>query len=214
MSLLLSSPSPLHVVAAPLPEPAGRPLAEVVAPGRLVELSGQARTSSAASILAHVQREGDTAAWIQLRGGQLYPPDLAERGIDLDALIVVHVPAHEGPHGQCRAAELLLRSGGFGLLVIDFVQAEPKGSPAWMGRLLALARQHETRVLLLREASAEEPSLGPLVSLRIDSRIERIGTASPNRTGRFSLVHEVVKNKSGGPVEASATTCRGPWGMG
>ena len=90
-----------------LVEPArehGQPLAELVAPGRLVELCGEAQTTAAVMLLAQLQREGETAAWIQLARGDLFPPDLAAAGVDVEALIVVHVPEQEREAGQCRAA--------------------------------------------------------------------------------------------------------------
>jgi hypothetical protein len=196
-----------------------RPLAELIVPGRLVELCGEAQTSTAVAILAHAQREGETAAWIQPTGGELYPPDLAAAGVDVEALVVIHVPptgAMSGAAGQCRAAELLLRSGGFGLIVIDFCRTEPTGSTAWQGRLLGLARQHEVRVLLLRREARE--SLGPLVGMRVASHVERVSNdEDPSgfcpRTGQFEIHHEVLKNKSGGPLEPAAIRIRGPWGL-
>lgn len=241
----------------------GEALSKLAAPGRLIELCGAARTSAAVSILAGVQRAGETAAWIQLAGGDLYPPDLAAAGIDLDALIVIQVPvpapststdrsprAGRSPHAgrrqrasvaaeQCRCAELLLRSGGFGLVILDFRHGEPSGSTAWQGRLLGQARQHEARVVLIRqpdprEASAPTPgaangpapaheehhpgsSLGPLVSLRVRSEINREDPtprpAHPLRTRLSRMDHEVLKNKSGGPVRARSEGLRGPWGL-
>ncbi|HLT36410.1 MAG TPA: hypothetical protein VK034_08990 [Enhygromyxa sp.] len=202
----------------------GRPLAELAAPGRIVELCGQAQTTAAVMLLAQVQREGETAAWIQLARGDLFPPDLAAAGVDVEALVVVHVPdrdqADRSPAaGQCRAAELLLRSGAFGLVILDFGRGEPRGSTAWQGRLLGLARQHEARVVILRERTSEvaESSLGPLTGLRIASWIEpsRRADDPPGftpRTGCFTLRHEVLKNKSGGPVEPAPAQIRGPWG--
>ncbi|MFO7565437.1 MAG: hypothetical protein R6X02_22540 [Enhygromyxa sp.] len=113
----------------------GQALTKLVAPGRIVELCGEAQTTTAVMLLAELQREGETAAWIQPARGDLFPPDLAAAGVDVEALIVVHTPEHAqasmaGPHGQCRAAELLLRSGGFGLVILDFGRAEPRGASA------------------------------------------------------------------------------------
>ncbi|HVI02704.1 MAG TPA: hypothetical protein VM869_28590 [Enhygromyxa sp.] len=73
--------------------------------------------------------------------------------------------------------------------------------------------------MILRErARAADPhSLGPLTGLRITSRVERSRRDDPPgfepRTGCFTLRHEVLKNKSGGPVEPSPTQVRGPWGF-
>jgi len=212
---LTHSPTPEHEREAPA---TSGTMAELASPGRIIELGGRACTSSAVAILAHAQREGETAAWIQPVRGDLYPPDLAEAGVDLDALIVVRVPGAEGPHGRCRAAELLLRSGGFGLVVLDFVRAEPSGSSAWQGRLLGLARQHEARVVVLRDVGPDQPSLGPLIGLRIGSRVEPVAREGEPagfvaRTGHFAIVHEVLKNKSGGPLAPEPELRRGPWGL-
>lgn len=226
--MVLPPRSSLALVDTTLPEhesPTTGTIAELASPGRLVELGGRACTSTAVAILAHAQREGETAAWIQPARGDLYPPDLAEAGVDLDALVVIHVPREGasaatvgGPHGQCRAAELLLRSGGFGLVVLDFVHGEPSGSTAWQGRLLGLARQHDARLLILRDVGPEQPSLGPLIGLRVDTRVEpREPSDDPPgfvaRTGHFAIVHEVVKNKSGGPLTPTPDLRRGPWGL-
>lgn len=213
--------------AAPALEEAP-PLHPLVTPGRLVELSAPAhgagaRTSTAVALLRRAQREGETAAWIlpaTPAGALLYPPDLHDGGIDLDALVVVHVPASEGAAGLGKAAEMLLRSGAFGLLVVELGAQEPtkvdraEGSSklaatrtAWQGRLLGLARQHEARVLLLTEKPSHADSLGPLVGLRVE----------PHRTrkadGSFHVEHHVLKNKSGAPVSPAAELFLGTSGL-
>ncbi|RYF03323.1 MAG: hypothetical protein EOO40_12355, partial [Deltaproteobacteria bacterium] len=86
---------------------------------RLIEVSGEARAarlSFAASCILGAQHAGETAAWIQPTDGGLYPPDLHDSGIDLQALSVIHMPRTDR-FGLPRAAEILLRSGGFGLVV-------------------------------------------------------------------------------------------------
>ena len=95
--------------------------AEALPAGRLVELSGgaaSARTSLALSAVRQAQLEGEPVAWIQIAGGLLYPPDAAESGVDLGALVVVQVPGNSGEAGVFRAAEILLRSGAPGLEVL------------------------------------------------------------------------------------------------
>jgi RecA/RadA recombinase len=99
-----------------------------VAVGRLVEISGQGDTAGltlAVDIVRQVQAEGETAAWVQPAGGPLFPPDLHDACVDLESLIVIHVPAGAGAYGVPRAAELLLRSGGFGLVVLDLTEPAP-----------------------------------------------------------------------------------------
>lgn len=188
----------------------GAPLGALVEPGRLIELSAipqgpSARTSTAVALLRRVQREGETTAWIQPEGGQLYPPDLHEAGVDLGALLVVHVPTEEGSAGLGRAAELLLRSEAFGLVVID-LGALPCRT-AWHGRLLGLARQHESRVLMLTDKPSHADSLGPLVGLRVQPRRRSL----PG--GGFGVEHQVLKNKSGAPVTPRVDRFVGPPGL-
>lgn len=186
------------------------PLFELLLPGKLIELSGVgsvARTTAAISTLRRAQREGETAAWIQPEAGPLFPPDLHEAGIDLDALVVVHVPVVAGPAAPCKAAELLLRSGAFGLVVLDPGSSLAPGT-SWQGRLLGLARQHHSRIVIITNSTTREGSLGPLVSLRVEPRRIR------HIHGCFSIEHHVLKNKSGAPIAPAAEHHRGPWGLG
>ncbi|MBN1655371.1 MAG: hypothetical protein JXA30_16515 [Deltaproteobacteria bacterium] len=197
-----------------------RPLAEQIPPGRLVELSGQgdsARFTTAVSIVVQAQREGETAAWVQLRGGSLFPPDLDESGVDLDSLVVVHIAPQAGLYAIARAAELLLRSGGFGLVVLDFSGPITRGvenfcssvwgQTAWQGRLLALAHEHQSRVVCLTDTPLGSASLGPLIGLRIESR--RVREAH----GSFSLDHLILKNKVGLRLQPAPEHRRAPWGL-
>ncbi|MCB9593071.1 MAG: recombinase A [Sandaracinaceae bacterium] len=178
-------------------------------PGLLVELSrgpGAAATTAAVQIVLASQRAGDPAAWIQPEGGTLYPPDLAAAGVDLDGLIVVHVPPRAGRAGLPKAAELLLRSGAFGAIVVDVEgQAPPRGG-AWLGRLGSLAREHACRCVFLTAPS--EGSLGPLISLRLRAARRRV------RPGRFVLETEVLKDKSGAhPTLPGPALHLGPAGL-
>lgn len=209
-----------------------QPLYRAVGPGRLLELSGDvdgsvatARTSAAVRVVRDAQSAGETAAWIQPRGGALYPPDLAACGIDLEALLVVHVPPSSAPtrggagntqpHALCKAAELLLRSGAFGIVVVDFTHAAPpSGRQAWQGRLLGLARQHSSHVVLLTEKPATADSLGTLIGARVETRRVRESSADSRRgAGSFSLEHNLLKNKSGATMLVQRESRRGPWGM-
>jgi recombination protein RecA len=210
--------SALRVLESPATR--GDSLVARIEPGRVVELSGLvegacARLSTAIAIVRHVQAEGDTAAWIQPEGGPLYPPDIAEAGVDLEALVVVHIPltAKLSPkvafaHGLSKAAELLLRSGAFGLVVVDGTSTTWPSAPtqAWLGRVLGLARQHGSRVLLLTEKPAHADSLGTLVGLRVESHRRR------ESNGGFVVEHHVVKNKSGSPFDVEVDRYRGPDG--
>lgn len=194
----------------PLPDlrPALPSFPEALPEGRLTELSGtaaSARSSLALAAVRAAQREGEPVAWIQRAGGLFYPPDAAACGVDLSALAVVQVPGASGEAGAFRAAEILLRSGALGLVVVDLRGAARAATAAMQGRLATLAREHDSRVLLLTERAASAESLGPLVGLRVEPRRERLGG------GRFAVEPVVLKSKQGGPLELAAERRRGPW---
>lgn len=178
-----------------VPAPRAEPLAELARAGAMVELSGElgsACTSAAVSLVAHAQSLGETVAWVEPEGGGFYPPDVAAAGIDLAALLVVHVPRRAGAHGLPKAAELLLRSGAFDLVIVDLREGEPsRGTDAWQGRLRGLLRQHSSRLVLLTKKKSDAASLGSLVSLRVEPRLERTGT------GELVVRHRVLKDKTG-----------------
>lgn len=185
----------LNEARVPAPTEERRSLPERIAAGRLIELTGDAASATltaAVSLVIHAQRAGEPAVWIQPEGGTLYPPDLAANGVDLSTLVVVHVPGRAGMHGLARAAELLLRSGAFGLAVIDLSGGVPRGD-AWQGRLASLARQHEASVVVLRESSDGDSSLGPMITMRISATRER---RSP---GKFAVAYRILKDKTGHP---------------
>jgi len=166
-----------------------------IPPGRIVELCAApdaAQTSAAVMALREAQRDGDPVAWVMPRGAGLFPPDLAAAGLDLDALVVVHV-SPEDPAALPRAAELVLRTGAFGGVVIDMSGGERTGgrAEAWQGRLLGLAREHACRVIVLSPHARTRASLGALVSLRLDVRRARIAE------GRYRIEAAVMKDKLG-----------------
>jgi recombination protein RecA len=178
--------------------------------GRLVELSGtegtSARTTVAIALVARAQQEGQPCAWIQLEGDGLFPPDLVERGIDLDALVVVHVPCTAGVAGLARAAELVLRSGGFGCVVVDMMEGEARGAGP-SSRLAQLAREHEAWLVVLTEKPRTHGSLGPLVGVRADVKRTRAGRL-------FHVSTEVMKDKSGIGLDPDVLACEAPLGAG
>lgn len=184
---------------------------EVWPSGKLIELSGEGATASstmAASIVRLAQSEGEPGVWIQPQDVTCLPGDLADNGLDLEALVIVHVPLTDYAVRACRVAELLLRSGGFGIVVLELREHVPSTlGHAWQGRLLGLARQHRARIVVITRTPKQSASLGPLVTLRVESERERIGR------GRFSLGARVLKNKNGIHHDGSQWTYRGPWGL-
>jgi recombination protein RecA len=185
---------------APTIAPGGTaPLWQLFAPGQLVELSGRApgKLSAVVRLIARAQAEQEPVAWVGLRDGAcFYPPDFARAGVDLAALAVVRLSDSEGPHAVVRAAEVLLRSGAFGLVIIDLAHGVPKGELSWQARLSGLLRRHDARAVVLTESSREQSSLGPLVSMRIEPRWREVGR-------RVVIEQTLLKSRLGGRVAVS-----------
>jgi recombination protein RecA len=187
------------------------PLSELLPRARLVEVSGRhacARTTAAVSCVIQAQAHGELVAWVQPKGGALFPPDLDAAGVDLDSFIAIHVPPQAGPFGLVRAAEWLARSGAFALTVIDLTDALPPGSSVnWQGRLQGLLRRYDGRILLLTSNAYEDPSSGPLVGLRVEPR------RGPLHADHFEVHARVLKDKIGLATKLSSTKPLAPSGL-
>jgi len=173
--------------------------------GRFVEISGTGSTTGltlAFRLALEAQRQREPVAWITPRESSFYPPDAAEGGVDLEALVVVRVPDAKGIP---RAADRLVRSGGFGLVVLDLAGA---GIPTPLqARLAGLAQKHHAALVCLTEKAARAPSLGSLVSLRVHAQ------RKPLAEDRFACELAVLKDKRRGPTWSHTEVCRGPAGL-
>lgn len=174
--------------------------------GRLVEISGSGACASLSLVFRLVleaQRNAEPVAWISRRDSVFYPPDVAEAGIDLAALPVVWAPQIRL---AARAADHLLRSGGFGMVVLD-VGANDRLPIAFQSRLSGLAKKHGATLLCITEKEGHRPSLGSLVSLRAEVvRAER-------SEDRFRCEVHALKDKRRGPGWRHVEVLRGPDGL-
>lgn len=178
--------------------------------GRLVELSARGASAvltTAVELVCEAQQAAEPAAWITLAGGSFYPPDAADCGVDLAALVVIRVTS---ALTAARAAERLLRSGAFGLVVMDLVElgSDPRLAIATQGRLVTLAQAHDAALVCLTDKPNDTPSLGSLVSLRAAAL--RTRTAS----GELGVTLRALKDKRRGPDWQRARTRKGPAGYG
>jgi recombination protein RecA len=176
--------------------------------GRLVELSARGATATlttAIEIVAEAQAQAEPVAWIALGNGTFYPPDVADNGVDLAALVVVRAPDSTA---AARAAERCLRSGAFGLVVLDLCSAGDLTMQI-QGRLVTLAQTHDAAVVCLTEKTSETASLGSLVSLRA----EALRTADRSVRPDFAISVRVLKDKRRGPGHMQTLKRRGPAGL-
>ena len=173
--------------------------------GRLVEISSS--TASAAltttfGLVREAQVRGEPVGWVTSREESFYPPDAARCGADLAALVVVRLSQRES---IALAGEKLLRSGGFGLVVLDLGAADIP--MPLQTRLTGLAHRHQTALICLTEKAAAAFSLGSLVSLRVHAEKKR---AAGNR---FACVLRVLKDKRRGPTWNYEELYTGPAGL-
>src|SRR5262249_33158270 len=142
--------------------------------GRLIELSCQSCSSvltAAAGLVLAAQRDGAPAAWIAAPHRLFFPPDLADSRIDLAARALVKVTRTDAAG---RSAAPLLRSGAFGIVVIDIGDAVSHLSLPAQSRLSSLAQKHHSIVACLTEKPASNDSLGSLVSLRAHAKRKQL----------------------------------------
>lgn len=174
--------------------------------GRFIALdpcqeSGTAALSLLAGLIREVQAAEGYAAWIAGPQRIFFPPDFAAAGVDLAALPIVRVP---DATKAARAADTLLRSGSFALIVLD---GDGQALPlALQTRLAGLAHQHHTALVCLR-APGETATRGSLVSLRC--------TTQKRRTGHdcFSCELRAVKDKRQTPGWTHQELRHGPDGL-
>ncbi len=174
--------------------------------GRLCELSstdGDGLLSGATQLVVDAQAEGEFVAWISAMPDTFFAPDAVESGVDLGALAMVRV---DGAQAAGRVADKLLRSGAFGLVIVDLGASAILPTPL-QGRLLQLARAHDSALLCLTRKARNHPSLGSMVSLRGQVRCERLGDS------RFRVEIEIVKDKQHGPGWVVQREYCGPDGL-
>jgi recombination protein RecA len=174
--------------------------------GRLTELSSWGNSTAltlAVELVLQSQQEGEPVAWVTAPQATFYPPDVARCGVDLDALPVVRVP--DGP-AAARAADKLIRSGAFGLIIVDLGSHRPIPIPL-QSRLLGLVGKHQTALLFLTEKQSEAPSIGSLVSLRAQA------TRRQTAENRFACDVKILKDKRRGPGWSHVEMRHGPAGL-
>jgi recombination protein RecA len=181
--------------------------------GRLVELSARgasATLTAAVELVVEAQTQAEPVAWIAPTAGTFYPPDVADSGVDLAALVVVRV---RDAIASARVAERLLRSGAFGLVVMDLCSPRSSASPASaelataiQGRLVTLAQTHDAAIVCITEKPSDSASLGSLVSLRAEAMRLR-------DRDDISITVRALKDKRRGPGWVHSVRRRAPSGL-
>jgi recombination protein RecA len=174
--------------------------------GRFAEISGDrsgAALTVAFRLVYDAQRRQEPVAWIGRRHSVFFPPDAERTGIDLGALAVIWAPE---TLRAARAADHLLRSGGFGLVVLDVGTEDHLPIPV-QTRLVGLAHRHDAALICITDKKSGNPSIGSLVSLRVQTeRGDPVGN-------RYRCTVRVLKDKRRGPGWTHEEVYRGPDGL-
>ncbi len=111
--------------------------------GRLSLITGDGSTSAAAQLIATAQHHNEPCVWITRQGYEPYIPDLEATGIAIDALVTIRLSTLQQ---IARVADLLARSGGIGMMIIDGHEDAPIGL---LKRLSKHAAYHHMAVVIL-----------------------------------------------------------------
>lgn len=176
--------------------------------GRLVEFTagrGHPQVTLAVERLADVHRAGEPAAWIGPSTSLFYPPDATDFALDWSALALIQI---EDVHRAAMAADKLLRSGAFGLVVLDLIEANDATIPSPLaGRLLRLAETHDSAAVFLTDTARATASLSSLIALRARVEWTDVGT------GRMAMNCTVLRDKHRGPGERIEEVYDGALGL-
>jgi recombination protein RecA len=173
--------------------------------GRFVEISSWAASAALTIVFGLVreaQEQKEPVGWITSMENFFYPPDAAQIGIDLAALAVIRLSRSEQIP---RAGEKLLRSGGFGVVVLDLGGGDIP--MPLQSRLTGLAHHHHTALICLTEKQSATLSIGSLVSLRAHAERRR------TQENGFACTLKILKDKRRGPTWTHEVFCSGPVGL-
>ena len=122
---------------------------------------------------------------------QASQPDLAAAGVDLQAFPIVQV---DDRRQAMRVADMLMRSGGFALVILDNMENTPIPLPI-QTRLSGLAKRYNTLLLVIPGhcRTVRERSMASLASLRAVASQKRFGH------GLFLCELSVEKDKRHSP---------------
>ena len=160
------------------------------------------RSAIAARLLATATRRGLGAAV----GVDLFPPALAAAGVRLERLLIVRTGE---PVEAARAADIIVRSGAFTVVVIPALPSgRGTGSATWT-RLASLA--HRANALLIAVGDEAPAELRYFASVRLETAIERVRWNGPSghlgELAGFDVRAVVRKHKRAAPVGDALVRC-------
>jgi hypothetical protein len=160
------------------------------------------RSALAARLLAAATRRGLGA----ILGVDLFPPALAAAGVRLERLLVVRV---DEPVAVARAADIVVRSGAFTVVVIPTLPSgRGTGSATWT-RLASLT--HRANALLVAVGDEASAELRYFASVRLQTAIERVRWNGPSghlgELAGYDVRAVVRKHKRAAPLGDALVRC-------
>ncbi len=174
--------------------------------GAIATLEGvrsSGRMALAARLLAMATRAGLGA----VVGIPTFPPALVAAGVQLERLLVVDAPE---PIPAARAADILLRSGAFAVVVIPALPSgRGTGSATWT-RLASLA--HRANAVLIALGPTASSELRYFASVRVETAIERVRWNGPaghfGELAGYDIRATIRKHKRAAPGASALIVCR------
>ncbi len=170
--------------------------------GKLTEVSGPPASGKTALVLrfvSHALSLGEPTTYLDvMRSLDLQSCERA--GVSLQRLLVVRPPSLQAAF---QSAEELLRSGGFGLVVLDLagmIRKRAISLPS-LFRLSRISKEVDATVLLLTDAVPGASGFGSTISLRLSCQVVQsvLGPAirPPHLARAYRVRFEITKSKSG-----------------
>ncbi len=176
--------------------------------GQISELSaerGQAYINLVFDLIVEAQSRREPVAWIGDRPSIFYGPDARHRTIDWQAVALISLVS---ARDRARAADQLLRSGAFGLVIIDLAGATaPHIGDPLMHRLAQWSRRHTTATLFINDVTAESKALSPLLQRRVCARWSDVDAE------RLIATYTITKDKRQAPGAQIEEVYHGPMGL-
>ncbi len=173
--------------------------------GTIATVEGQ-RSSGRLAIAARLLAVATQAGLAAIVGIPAFPPALAAAGVVLERLLVVTATC---PVEVARAADILLRSGAFAVVVIPALPSGPRTGSATWTRLTSLA--HRANAVLFAVGTSASSELRYFASVRIETTIERIRWNGPSghfaELAGYDVRATIRKHKRAAPGASALISC-------
>lgn len=177
--------------------------------GRITEVIGapsSGRTSLVHSVLAAASERGEYCAVVD-SSNAFDPWTASQAGVDLDALVWVQC-SHNVEHAM-KSADLLLHSGGFGVVILDLCDVTPMQTRriplSWWYRFQRVVEKTPTILLILgREAHAKSCSTLTVEVQKDDQPFAGTFPYQLLKASRYRVMPRKPRSESAGVFTASA----------